>query len=336
MALSKVTIESLVQMANVLRQSADEILSSKSEMDGQLYSIPWDDPIGQAFSVRYEEDFKPLKEKLIPAIEQYLEYIRSLSVDLDAYASDNGGNAGGFGTVMASAAGVASLAGSLGRVRATGTQGTQPKQPDLAHFLKANKDGTISWNDARFRKLEKENARFLESEEGKQMQSRAKKEFSKINDLSSLTYGQLHQVVGGTIGLSEKDIVYDMKKDSDPGLLGWHPRDSKKAILNENQIAKMPVCEQIATFAHEGRHVYQDMVINSASQSDYAKDMRFGRAVYKSASEDFGLYYSNPLEYDARKVEVVIGKECTERHNELILKKLSKPRRWNPKDYYHK
>ncbi len=334
MALAKVTIEALTQMANTLRQSADDILLTKEQMDTELYSIPWDDPIGLSFINRYEEDFKPLKENLIPNIEQYLEYIYSLSMDLDAYSSENGGIPSGIGLAAGVAAGVG-LTG-LNNSSQTGVQGGQLKQPKVDFYLKANKDGTISWDDKRFKRLEKENAAYLESEDGKLMQKRAKAAFSKIDDLSTLTYGQLHQVVGGTLGLKEGEIEYKMLEKDSPNTLGWHPRDSKEAILNANQRATMPVCEQIATFAHEGRHVYQDMIINSSSDSDYAKDMRFGRAVYKSAKEDYQQYYHNPLEVDARKIEVIVGKECTERHNKLIQMKLSKPRRWNPSDYYQK
>ena len=39
MALAKVTIEALTQMANTLRQSADDILLTKEQMDRELYSI---------------------------------------------------------------------------------------------------------------------------------------------------------------------------------------------------------------------------------------------------------------------------------------------------------
>ena len=49
MALAKVTIEALTQMANTLRQSADVILATKEQMDSELRSFPWEDPIGLSF-----------------------------------------------------------------------------------------------------------------------------------------------------------------------------------------------------------------------------------------------------------------------------------------------
>ena len=219
---------------------------------------------------------------------------------------------------------------------ATGVQGKKSEQKRINEYLAENKDGTISWNDKRLKKLEQENAAFLNTKEGKEMQKRAKTAFSKVDDLTKLTRGQLHQVVGGTLGLSNDQITFDTKADQKPNLLGWHPNNSNEAILNENQRATMPVCEQIATFAHEGRHVYQDMVMNSDSKTAYAIDMRAARDSYAQDSRTFEGYYNNGLEKDARKLEIIVGKACTERHNELIQMKLSKPRRWNPSDYYQK
>lgn len=86
MALAKVTIEALSQMANTLRQSADDILATKEQMDNELRSFPWDDPIGWTFINRYEDDFKPLKEKLIPNIESYLNYLGSIGITVGEYA----------------------------------------------------------------------------------------------------------------------------------------------------------------------------------------------------------------------------------------------------------
>ena len=86
MALAKVTIEALTQMANTLRQSADDILATKEQMDSELRSFPWEDPIGLSFINRYEEDFKPLKEKLIPNIESYLIYLENIGITIGEYA----------------------------------------------------------------------------------------------------------------------------------------------------------------------------------------------------------------------------------------------------------
>lgn len=102
MALAKVTIEALTQMANILRQSADDILATKEQMDNALHSFPWDDPIGRAFIIKYEEDFKPLKEKLIPNIEKYIQYMQNEGVIVAEYSGEN---LGGMGVVGVGASG---------------------------------------------------------------------------------------------------------------------------------------------------------------------------------------------------------------------------------------
>lgn len=88
MAISKVTLEALSQMANLLQQSVEDIMSAKVEMDRQLRSFIWDDQTGYAFSAKYEEDFKPLTDKLIPAIDQYITHIYQLA-DTISYYSEN-------------------------------------------------------------------------------------------------------------------------------------------------------------------------------------------------------------------------------------------------------
>ena len=141
MALAKVTIEALSQMANILRQNADDILTTKEQMDSELYSIPWDDPIGRNFISRYEEDFKPLKNKLIPNIESYIQYMQNEGVIVSEYSGENAGTMGmaGVGAMGLGIAGAATTAnatgmgfastGSAGQVNSTtGNQGIQTKK----------------------------------------------------------------------------------------------------------------------------------------------------------------------------------------------------------------
>lgn len=118
MALAKVTIEALTQMANTLRQSADDILATKEQMDNELHSFPWDDPIGLSFINRYEEDFKPLKEKLIPNIENYVQYLNEEGMIVSEYGGENAGGMGIGGAVGAGAMGVGiGIAGAASTTR---------------------------------------------------------------------------------------------------------------------------------------------------------------------------------------------------------------------------
>ncbi len=94
MAQAKVTIESLRQLAEILRQSAEDILGAKEQMDNELYNIPWDDPIGLTFITKYEEDFKPLKEKLIPNINSYIQYMKNECMVVSDYSGESIGGLG--------------------------------------------------------------------------------------------------------------------------------------------------------------------------------------------------------------------------------------------------
>lgn len=85
MANTTVTSEALIKMAEMLRQSAEEIMASKVEMDSQLRSFIWDDPTGYYFTEKYEEDFKPLTDRLIPTINDYVSYIARLEGNVAEY-----------------------------------------------------------------------------------------------------------------------------------------------------------------------------------------------------------------------------------------------------------
>ncbi len=125
MAQAKVTIESLTQMAEILRQSADDILGTKEQMDNELYNIPWDDPIGLTFISKYEEDFKPLKEKLIPNINNYIQYMKDEGLVVSEYSGES---IGGLGVIGAAGAGAAG-AGAKGKgVTSNGIKDSHDKQ----------------------------------------------------------------------------------------------------------------------------------------------------------------------------------------------------------------
>lgn len=123
MSLAKVTIEALTQMANTLRQSADDILVTKEQMDSELYSIPWDDPIGLNFINRYEEDFKPLKETLIPNIEEYIQYMNQEGMIVSEYSGES---KGGLGVGGAVGAGVVGTGGKGAMVTGYANVGNDP------------------------------------------------------------------------------------------------------------------------------------------------------------------------------------------------------------------
>ncbi|MDO5395668.1 MAG: hypothetical protein Q4F07_06865, partial [Bacteroidales bacterium] len=93
MSIAKATSEALAQLSNTLLRSAEEISSAKTEMDRLLNSIPWDDPVGINFRNSYDEDFRPLTEKLIPAIDDYVTYLENqnlIVLEYDTVTMDSG------------------------------------------------------------------------------------------------------------------------------------------------------------------------------------------------------------------------------------------------------
>lgn len=156
MAQAKVTIESLTQMAEILRQSADDILGTKEQMDNELYNIPWDDPIGLTFISKYEEDFKPLKEKLIPNINNYIQYMKDEGVIVSEYSGESIGGLGVTGAAGAGAAGAG----------AAGAGAAKSHIPDNPITEEPNPKGENTFRDTDFEDsisdMDEEDLRYME------------------------------------------------------------------------------------------------------------------------------------------------------------------------------
>lgn len=364
MAVSKVTLDALSQMANILRQSAEVIVSAKGEMDEQLRSFIWDDPVGQAFVVKYEEDFKPLMQKLIPNIESYLFFLQEQGMSISEYAGEIALILGGLSVVPGNAMRRSNnnYEGlNEGRLRNGGKSPGQiineAKNKKIREgarkvlpFLRTNSSGDILWDNDEFEKLEKEHAVFLNSDSGIKLLGEVLKAFQEENakhglNMNSMTYSNLYNIVGKTLGLQDgsNGVIFQKGNRAEEGLLGWHPRRNGKiirheAILNEHEENNLSMCQKIATYAHEGRHVWQDIVIVNAlslehgTKSDFEKklieaDLSYPIMPIRSQYDDpqkyeesmaiyRKAYNDNLKEVDARKYEIVFGKACVEYYNQ--------------------
>lgn len=352
MAISKVTIDALGQMANLLHQSAEDIISAKGEMDGQLRSFIWDDPTGYAFSAKYEEDFKPLMQKLIPNIENYLHYLQEQGMSISEYSGEFAFLIGGMSGALGNAARGSNneyegLVDARPRNKRKGLNQSfkearnreiREKARNVLPFISTNSSGDIVWDDDRFNKLEKENAAFL-SKEGKELLGKASQAFEEEKglNLNSVKRNNLYNIVGKTIGLERAQINFERKSSQEEGLLGWHPFNSKEAILNTNEEANMSMCEKIAIYAHESGHVFQDyQIANSSNPNDehiikLRKEKEEALRVMKikprrdqfdseeryqqSMKKWYDKYYNLEREKDARKFEIVFGKACVDYYN---------------------
>ena len=189
-------------------------------------------------------------------------------------------------------------------------------------ILSKSENGVIVWDNDRFRDLEKESADFMKTEEGRDRLRKAKAAFEKTKpNLESITYRQLYEIVGQTLGLKPQEVSYKKEYDKTDGLLGW--QKGNNAYLNEYEENNMSICQKIAVYAHESGHIAQKIVIKNApkdikSQSPYEKKLVFANQTYKKHTDDLELYERNFLEIDARRYEMVFGKACVDYYNQTI------------------
>lgn len=193
----------------------------------------------------------------------------------------------------------------------------------VLQFLAESKTGGVIWNNKRFHLLERENASYLETNEGKKRLNEAMKAFNRVKpSLHSVTYNQLYQLVGQTLGLKNSEVAFKKANRDKDGLLGWHPEKSKDAILNKHEEANMSMCQKIAVYAHESAHVAQDIVIKNARkkeiqfQTPYERKLVHAADTYTTSSDDYEKYYHNFKEVDSRRYEIIFGKACVDYYNQ--------------------
>ena len=75
MAKTQVTIGLLEQFEQSIKNEADRFKSVRQSMDQSLDGFLWDDPVAHRFKARYQEGLEPLKTTLLPALEQYQQYL---------------------------------------------------------------------------------------------------------------------------------------------------------------------------------------------------------------------------------------------------------------------
>ena len=89
MANTKVNIEVLAQLAAVFLRIKEDIECTKEEMDRELCSFPWDDPVAIAFKESYYEKLKPVDNVLIPRIDGYIQYLDVQGGQLSGYTESD-------------------------------------------------------------------------------------------------------------------------------------------------------------------------------------------------------------------------------------------------------
>lgn len=89
MSKSKVSLPSLSSLALRLQNSSVSLFSVKTAMDESLASFIWDDPVAINFKNEYQEKLKPVENKLIPALDNYVQYIQTLIGTVSEYSGES-------------------------------------------------------------------------------------------------------------------------------------------------------------------------------------------------------------------------------------------------------
>jgi len=152
MAQTKVTSELLRQFSRLLQEERERFMQIKNSMDQTLNGFLWDDPVAHKFKAQYEDDLKPLNEKLLPAMERYGDYLAKEVQLVGDYGTGSGGGsfdspslsafkaaAKDAGVVGVTAAGVGGIAVSAAAM----TGNSSRNSPSLSAFKSTAKDTGI-------------------------------------------------------------------------------------------------------------------------------------------------------------------------------------------------
>ena len=254
MAVSKVSLEILSQMANTLRQSAEAIVSAKGEMDEQLRSFVWDDPVGQSFAIKYEEDFKPLTNKLLPSMNEYVTYI----IGLEGNVAEYGGTASMIGTIGAAMKPKRSTGISEGHVSSAALAGRLPKGKGVLakeKIVSLDEDPTnVDLSQDDYEKLKKR------PEYKRRYEAYLSELRKRRPDLSKrITAADIDQINSAVLNLKDDELIVKFDRLGASDVLGGQAT-GEHASINRDFLDWNPEssrCGVGALGAHESTHAAQ-------------------------------------------------------------------------------
>ena len=358
MAIAKATSEALAQLSNTLLRSAEDILSAKAEMDRLSESILWDDPVGIKFMNSYTEGFKPLTDKLIPAIENYITCLENQSFIVMEYSTLDSNTVTGSAAAIGAGAtlqgaryivdfrpqnernglnGAVKVAqnqhkkelaakerGDLRKYRKQqeerkrGEEEKQRAETGKQVIIRLNPDGTVVWSGS--------DENLSRGEEfDKALLKRAKKAMKGIDFTNGITVAQLRRVVDAVLGSENSEITFS-RSSIDSDLEGRHDVGTRRAILNKDLEGNMSACKRMSIFTHEAAHVIQDDIYNyykGIQEDQRTTDQIDFIKAYEKYPENVtyansNTYRNNRMEMDARYYENIVGQACTEYYNEQL------------------
>ena len=328
MAISKVTIEALSQMANILRQSAEVIVSAKGEMDGQLRSFIWDDSVGQSFAIKYEEDFKPIINKLLPTMNEYVSYI----IGLEGNVAEYGGMASMIGGIGAAMIPKHSTGLSDGHVSSSALAGRSPREKGIM-----SKEKIVSLEDdpTNVDLSQDEYEKLKERPEYKRRYDAYLSELRKRRpDLSKrITTGDIDQINSTVLNLKDDELTVIFDRLGAPDILGGQTTGEDVSI-NRDFLDWNPEssrCGVGALGAHESTHaaqwkkyrkIFDKAQINPSSLTPGEKKiLESYPKIFKGWSQ---AYHNSLEEIDARISQYAFRDACNQYAVETYYTKQSR------------
>ena len=300
----KVSQDALLNMANVLRQCAEEILTLKQQMDNELHSMFWEDPTGWSFVNRYEEGFKPLRMELIPQIEEFVKNIALLDIQTSEYAC----TAAMVGIVICAA----SMAGRNffeGQTTNNGNgAGRMPKLSgeERCQFPHTANEYYNKWAYTTDKDGRQVLRRYPLGPNGKELTAYNYREFDKRTLMKSLSYGMGFEYEEQDIG----DLRVKGKE-----VFGHKGRwEHGKIVINSQLINDSNISHEalLETVFHENQHRIQNEQLAQGCltglpedggylSSDCEKELRKGINVTKECKEEYKAYREHWTEVQAHE-----------------------------------
>jgi hypothetical protein len=248
-------------------------------MDETLQSFLWDDPVAHKFKADYEEQFQPLKEKLLPAMEKYEGYLKDLAGLSDVYTENSSPSLSAF-AAAAAGAGVVGIAGvgaaaagiSVGQNATVGATTTKFSGSENSSFA-AMSANTFDANErpAPDPGRQKEIKKILSDDyqDGKKdmFNTNGHLQIQYLEDTFNEYYDLKDKKRNNTVTI---ELIDDQRKQGDKyAYAGYYDPRENKIYLNEN--VDWTNEKLINTVAHEYYHAYDAKLENQIKKLEKEK-----------------------------------------------------------------
>lgn len=267
MAIAKVTIDSLLSMQQTMRKAWSDIVDIKLEVDYYCYCFEWDDPVGRNFIAKYEEGMAPIKEKHLPMLEQYADYLGKLTATVEEFSETphmhiTGGE--NIASIFPKGTPTDPITIASGAVPHIPNETLQPIESD-PEIIITDDSSTVSEDaflDADFE------ARISDmSEESLEYLNQTYQDYSDLSGIAGYSYRDEVPLPDGWEDLGQHDPNIQRIID-DIGLKGGDSSGLKFSVLKKAGEDKYVVAFAGTDFPKEWTDLYQDKVFVKDARAD--------------------------------------------------------------------